>query len=575
MKTARRISTAILLVLLADSSSDAALPVSGLTCTPIDCSSITLTWTNNDVYDSIEILVDGIIVASLSGTDTSYTGCCAGSMFEVIPTCLGVPAPGASCATSAPSVTALTCTRDCGAGTITASWTNPASFTSIEVYVDGVLDQTLPGSSISATISQTTGTIGIVTSCGGTGSPMATCSFGLTAIPNPGQLILDRDPGGLIDSATALAGAFTNLGESFVIASTLDELPCGVPGAGVIVWSLSGTFPDNSPLTFEVGSYLADQIMAGGGVYHEGNNTWSTDPITPFHDLDGIAGAANGDDTLIALSGVGLTAAIADTYAQDQLGDDSNDQLVLGPDSAGSGADPLWIEGGGLGYLVASYYVTDPGLGNVICQSFEIGGFVDFLDDIVGDYIFGIETPPCIRVGFFNAVQEPSGSVTLTWGVTSIANWRYLIITAIPPSGAIETIPLGPTAWQMPYPYHPTEEGMHTFRIRPDCNGVGFPGELETIIPLKVPFLRGDVNGDGLVNIADAVALLGKLFGGLPPLPCQKVADTNGDGSKDISDAIYLLGFFFGGGPILPEPFPDCGIDCDPSVPCESWNGCP
>ncbi len=61
---------------------------------------------------------------------------------------------------------------------------------------------------------------------------------------------------------------------------------------------------------------------------------------------------------------------------------------------------------------------------------------------------------------------------------------------------------------------------------------------------LKTP---GDANGDGTVNIADAVAILSHLFKAVPA-PCPSVIEVNGDGAVNIADAIFLLGYLFAHG---------------------------
>ncbi|MFN0060865.1 MAG: galactose oxidase-like domain-containing protein [Planctomycetota bacterium] len=77
-------------------------------------------------------------------------------------------------------------------------------------------------------------------------------------------------------------------------------------------------------------------------------------------------------------------------------------------------------------------------------------------------------------------------------------------------------------------------------------------------------FVRGNVNGDGSVNIADAIAILSYLFGFAPaPVPIA-AADSNDDGLVNIADAIYLLSFLFNGGPAPPPPFPVPGEDPTP-----------
>jgi len=74
-------------------------------------------------------------------------------------------------------------------------------------------------------------------------------------------------------------------------------------------------------------------------------------------------------------------------------------------------------------------------------------------------------------------------------------------------------------------------------------------------------FQRGDVNADGGTNIADAIALLGHLFGGAPQPGCPDAADGNDDGRMNIADAIAILGYLFGGAGDLPTPSGACGPD--------------
>jgi hypothetical protein len=71
-------------------------------------------------------------------------------------------------------------------------------------------------------------------------------------------------------------------------------------------------------------------------------------------------------------------------------------------------------------------------------------------------------------------------------------------------------------------------------------------------------FLRGDANGDALVNIADAISALGYLFS-QGAVPCQAALDANGDGGVQIADPVYVLGFLFAGGQPPGPPFPACG----------------
>ncbi len=64
----------------------------------------------------------------------------------------------------------------------------------------------------------------------------------------------------------------------------------------------------------------------------------------------------------------------------------------------------------------------------------------------------------------------------------------------------------------------------------------------------------GDANGDGNLNISDAVYLIAYIFaGGTAPGACAGYAngrgDANGDGTINVSDAVYLISFIFSHGP--------------------------
>jgi hypothetical protein len=71
--------------------------------------------------------------------------------------------------------------------------------------------------------------------------------------------------------------------------------------------------------------------------------------------------------------------------------------------------------------------------------------------------------------------------------------------------------------------------------------------------------IPGDADGNGIINISDAVYLVGYIFGGGPaptPYPiCSGDADCNC--IVNISDAVYLISYIFGGGPA--------------PCPCQRW----
>ena len=80
-------------------------------------------------------------------------------------------------------------------------------------------------------------------------------------------------------------------------------------------------------------------------------------------------------------------------------------------------------------------------------------------------------------------------------------------------------------------------------------------------------------------DIGDPIALLGELFasgGATPVVSCADALDANGDGAIDIADAVRLLNSLFGLGPIV-IPFPGniCGPDGAPDGLDCSISTCP
>ncbi len=74
---------------------------------------------------------------------------------------------------------------------------------------------------------------------------------------------------------------------------------------------------------------------------------------------------------------------------------------------------------------------------------------------------------------------------------------------------------------------------------------------LEIPVTLRVgdTYMAGDPNGDEIVNISDAVYLIGYIFtGGLAPEPME-AGDADCNSIVNISDAVYLISYIFTGGP--------------------------
>ena len=88
-------------------------------------------------------------------------------------------------------------------------------------------------------------------------------------------------------------------------------------------------------------------------------------------------------------------------------------------------------------------------------------------------------------------------------------------------------------------------------------------------------FIRGDANGDGSIDISDAIFILLYITGQNDPA-CMDALDSNDEGSINVVDAIYLFGYFFLGTDSPPPPFPECGTDPTPDdLGCFDHAACP
>ncbi len=98
------------------------------------------------------------------------------------------------------------------------------------------------------------------------------------------------------------------------------------------------------------------------------------------------------------------------------------------------------------------------------------------------------------------------------------------------------------------------------------------PGAIEII---ALEFVRGDCDGDGVIDLADPIYNLAYLFQEGRSL-CLDAQDTNDDGTVNIADPVYNINYQFAMGPPPPVPFPDCGLDpTADALGCESFAACP
>jgi hypothetical protein len=69
----------------------------------------------------------------------------------------------------------------------------------------------------------------------------------------------------------------------------------------------------------------------------------------------------------------------------------------------------------------------------------------------------------------------------------------------------------------------------------------------EVVSLLKVKdYIKGDVNNDGEVDVADAVCIVNHVVGKDTPVYISAAADVNNDGDVDIADAVYIVNYIEG-----------------------------
>ena len=92
------------------------------------------------------------------------------------------------------------------------------------------------------------------------------------------------------------------------------------------------------------------------------------------------------------------------------------------------------------------------------------------------------------------------------------------------------------------------------------------------------PFLRGDVDQSGDLQLTDSVAIFSYLFLGDREPACLAAADPHGTGEINLTSGVYLLQFLFMGGDAPAAPFPQCGRSSsapDLELGCSRPQDCP
>jgi hypothetical protein len=81
-------------------------------------------------------------------------------------------------------------------------------------------------------------------------------------------------------------------------------------------------------------------------------------------------------------------------------------------------------------------------------------------------------------------------------------------------------------------------------------------------VPPPTKFSRGDSDGNGKINVIDAILIIQIKVGNLSAkFACDDVLDADDSGTVTVTDAIPVLQWVFAKGAALPAPFLTCGLD--------------
>lgn len=134
------------------------LPPDNFTCVTDAAGGVSLTWTNPQVYDQIQIVCDGVAIAFLPGTATSYLfapnpplpqQCCQVVGVINIPGAPPIYCPSADCCVGCNPPVGLSCIFDPATSAVTLTWTNGQLYDAIEIECGGIVVATLPGTATS------------------------------------------------------------------------------------------------------------------------------------------------------------------------------------------------------------------------------------------------------------------------------------------------------------------------------------------------------------------------------------------------------------------------------------------
>ncbi|MFQ5653263.1 MAG: hypothetical protein ACE5GW_00855 [Planctomycetota bacterium] len=484
------------------------IPPTNAACSAVG-NVVTLTWTNGETYDFIDILRNGVQIDTVAGSMESYTDTevpVGLHTYGIVATIDGGTTLPLPCEVEVLPPISVECAAE--AGNVTLSWSPGGEYDTVEILRDGVLIAQVPG---------------VEGSFIDEGVAPGTYVYTLTGLSGTSQ----TDP---VDCTV-------------IVPEPVIELECSLADGVTVTLEWTNVEVEGTVLVLR-----NEQLITtlGGSV-----STYTEGPMAPgvyvycvINEIDGNTSVPTCCEVVVPVPPTMLLCH----------------STVEGPEVAwmnGEAYDSILVfrDGVLLDELAgdAESYL-DPGLPAGEYE-YRIIGVVQGFHSAPATCTVSVPHPPEVTC----SEQNPN----FVLNITLLSTFESIVVLRNGEQVA-QVAPIPGTVFehhdQVPLP------GSYFYEVIGVVGDedVSQPGECNGVM---LVFVRGDANNDMELDIADIVWILNYLFQDGPPPPCMDAADTNSDGFVNVADAVYMAGYLFLDGLPPEAPFPTPGLDpYDPAV---------
>jgi hypothetical protein len=331
------------------------------------------------------------------------------------------------------------------------------------------------------------------------------------------------------------------------------------PGSGSlalpIIWSHQGWISDFLlPISIRgLGPNVVADSLARGACFYESSpfgairRSWPLAYVFWSH-VDGGAQLTPGVDTVATLY-IHYSSAFGESLAVDaaQIGPHTFLNYVTGPSAAENYADMV------VGIPHVTSHWTLPTYSAIMRPDPQYVYYLYALNPITDTVYFGF-FPEGYTAADVNLATVQIGTIAPTSVSVQPASHGFtgdVIMATFPlsefiaPLGAIydETPHVFTVAWEYSDGSPASMDGVVLVIGKSSQNPSQF------LAPPDIVVLPGDINFDAQVDISDAVAMIGIIFGGGPMPENPLNGDADCSSTLDISDVVYLVQYIFSSGP--------------------------